>query len=104
MNREVLLNLVKRAIHKVEPHAEIILYGSQAREDAVSESDWDFLILVYGSVSDERIDAIRHQLYEIEWEYGEVICSIVRNRKEWHSSRYQATPFYQNVEREGIVL
>ena len=95
---------MKQAVHAIEPDAEIILYGSRAREDASSESDWDFLILVDGHVPDAWIDAIRHQLYEIEWECGEVLCSIVRNRQEWGSTRYQAMPFHCNVDRQGKVL
>jgi predicted nucleotidyltransferase len=104
MNQEMLLKRVKQAVHEVEPEAEIILYGSRARDEAESESDWDFLILVDGHVNDARIDAIRHQLYEIEWECGEILCSVVRTRQEWDSSRYQAMPFHQNVERDGKLL
>ena len=49
-------------------------------------------------------DEIRHSLYEIEWEYGEVISSIVRNRKDWESEFFQAIPFHQKVTEEGIRL
>lgn len=104
MTQEVLLKRVKQAVLEVEPTAKIILYGSRSREEARAESDWDFLILVDGPVTDERIDTIRHRLYEIEWEYGVVLSAIVRNRQEWYSPQYQAIPFHQNVEREGIVL
>ncbi len=104
MNRTMLLKRIKQAVREVEPGAEIILYGSRSRDDTGSESDWDFLILVDGPVKDERTDAIRHRLYEIEWESGEVLCSVVRDRQEWGSALYQAMPFHQNVKREGIVL
>jgi predicted nucleotidyltransferase len=104
MHQEVLLRQVKHAILEMEPEAEIILYGSRAREDAGSESDWDFLVLVDGPVNDARVDAIRHRLYEIEWACGEVLCSVVRSRQEWDSPRYQALPFRQTVTREGMVL
>ena len=104
MDRTGLLNQITQAIRKGEPNAEIILYGSRSRGDAVSESDWDLLILVDGPLNDERIDRIRHSLYEVEWESGEVISSIVRNRKEWASDLYRAMPFYQRVEQEGIRL
>jgi predicted nucleotidyltransferase len=104
MNREELLKQIRQAVHEVEPNAEIILYGSRSRGDAVTESDWDFLILVDGSLCDDRTDRIRHRLYEVEWESEEVISSIVRNRDEWHSASYQAMPFHQKVEQEGIRL
>jgi predicted nucleotidyltransferase len=104
MNREELLERVKRAVSEMEPDAEIILYGSRAREDSQVQSDWDFLVLLDGPVDDERTDKIRHRLYEIEWQSDEVLCCIVRNRQEWNSPLWKSMPFRQNVECEGIVL
>jgi uncharacterized protein len=104
MNREESLQKIKQAVREMEPNAEIILYGSCSRGDAVSGSDWDLLILVHGPLNDERTDRIRHTLYEIEWEFGEVISSIVRNHEDWDSGIYQAMPFHQRVEQEGIRL
>jgi predicted nucleotidyltransferase len=104
MKREALLEQVKQAVGEIEPDAEIILYGSRAREDSREQSDWDFLVLLDGKVNDERTNKIRHRLYEIEWESGEVLCCIVRNRQEWNSLPWKNMPFRQNVEHEGIVL
>ena len=104
MKRDELIEKIRKAVYEVEPDSEIILYGSRSRGDALSESDWDFLILVDGPLSDERTDRIRHRLYEIEWESGEVISSIVRNREEWNSDFYQAIPFHQRVQQEGFRL
>lgn len=104
MQRAQLLAQIKQAVHEIEPDAEIILYGSRSRGDARPESDWDFLILVNGSVDVERTDRIHHRLYEIEWESDEVISSIVRSRTDWNSGRYRAMPFHQRVQQEGIRL
>jgi predicted nucleotidyltransferase len=104
MERDVLLERVRQAIGEVEPEAQIVLYGSQARGDSTAQSDWDFLILVDGTVSDDRVDRIRHRLYEVEWESGEVLSSIVRNRREWDSLPLSSTPFHRNVELEGVML
>ena len=104
MKREEFIKQIWQAVHEMEPEAEIILYGSRSRGDALSESDWDLLILVDGPISDERTDRIRHRLYEIEWESGEIISSIVRNREDWNSDLYQAMPFYKRVQQEGIRL
>jgi len=104
MNHEELLEQVKRTIHESEPDAEIILYGSRARRDSDEQSDWDFLILLDGHVDDERIDKIRHHIYEIEWACDEVLCSIIISREEWNSPLYKSMPFHRNVELEGIVI
>jgi predicted nucleotidyltransferase len=104
MKREDLLKLVKKTVHEVEPDAQIILYGSRSRTDSESESDWDFLVLIDGTVTDDRIDSIRHRLYEIEWDTGELISSIIRNRGQWNSHPYTSTPFFENVARDGVTL
>lgn len=104
MNREGLLEQVKRAVCEVEPGAEVILYGSRARKDCRAQSDWDFLILVDGTLDDARVDRIRHRLYEIEWDCDQVLSSVVRSKEEWNSPRYKSMPFHQNVAGEGILL
>ncbi len=104
MERQALLRSVKKVIHEIEPSAEVILYGSQARKESTSESDWDFLVLLDGPVDDERTNRIRHLLYEIEWEGDEVLCSVICSREEWNSPHYRAMPFHQNVEQEGIAI
>ena len=104
IDRDRLLELVKQAICEIEADAEIMLFGSRARGDAGSESDWDFLVLLNGVVDDNRIDEIRHRLYEIEWDCGEVLSCIVRNRQEWQTPMYRSTPFHRIVESEGILL
>jgi predicted nucleotidyltransferase len=104
MDRDVLLTRVKQVVAEIEPKAQIVLYGSRARGSSTALSDWDFLILVEGPVGDERVDRIRHRLYEIEWETGQVLCSIVRSRDQWMAPPYRNTPFHRNVELEGIVL
>ncbi len=104
MNRNELIRQIRLAVHEVEPGAEIILYGSRSRGDALLESDWDFLILVDGPLDDKRTDRVRHRLYEVEWETGEVISSIVRDREEWNSDLFQAMPFNQRIRQEGIRL
>ena len=104
MKRNELIEQIRHAVHEVEPEAEIILYGSRSRGDALSESDWDFLVLVDGPIDDERTDRVRHRLYEIEWESGEVISSIVRDREEWNSELYRSMPFHKRVQQEGMRL
>ncbi len=104
MDKEQILEQVKQTILEIEPDAEVIIYGSRTRGQAGPESDWDFLVLVNGNVDLKRTDAVRHRLYNIEWECGEVISCIVRSREEWNSALCKAMPFHENIEREGIVL
>jgi len=100
----VLLTRCRTAIESVEPSAEIILYGSRARGDAEPESDYDFLILTDGEVSLGREDTFRRQLYPLEMETGAVFTVMLVRRADWGSALYGAMPFYQNVEKDGIII
>ncbi len=95
---------IRQAIRAVEPGADIFLYGSRARGDAEPDSDWDLLILVDGLITSARKSAIRHRLYEVEWDSDEVLTSVIFSRQDWNSRLYQAMPFHQNVERDGLAL
>jgi predicted nucleotidyltransferase len=102
--KSLLLDKVKNAVRQIEPSAEIILYGSRARNDFREYSDWDFLVLLDGPVDTARTDRVRHVLFEIELDTDQVISSIIRNRQEWNSPKYSVVPLHRNVEREGILL
>jgi predicted nucleotidyltransferase len=99
-----ILQKVKKAVMQIEPSAEIILYGSRARNDYRDGSDWDFLVLVDGDVNYIRTDKIRHRLHEIEWDTGEVLCAIVRSRSVWDNPQFQIMPLFKNIRLEGIKL
>ena len=104
MEKSNILEKVKNAIARIESSAEIILYGSRARDDYHEGSDWDFLVLLDGNVDYARSDRVRHQLHEIEWDTGEILCAIVRSRDEWANPKYQAMPLFQNIKLEGIRI
>jgi predicted nucleotidyltransferase len=99
-----LLRRIRETVRAVEPTAQVILYGSRARGDAAPDSDWDLLVLLDGPVDLGRKRALSHRLYELEWDTGDVLSLVIRERAQWESSLYRAMPFHWNVTREGIAL
>lgn len=97
-----LMNRIKAVIREIDPKAEALLYGSRARGQAGPESDWDLLILLSISVTEQIKRTIRHRLYEIEWETGQVISCIIHSRDQWNAAPLRETPFRQRVSREAI--
>lgn len=102
--RSHILELIKKSVNKVDPNAILILYGSYARRDYTAESDIDLLILV-DKENITRNDKIKitYPLYDVELETGIVISPKVYSKKFWQQE-HKVTPFYENVNREGIVL
>ncbi len=78
MRRTEVVNQISKAIRKVDPTATAILYGSEARGDARSDSDIDVLILLDGDkMSLKREMEVTGPLNEIEWQTGGYIQETV---------------------------
>jgi predicted nucleotidyltransferase len=102
-NNSIVLSKIRTLVKEIDPSADVILYGSRARGEENSDSDWDLLILV-DSPSDLDYERIfRHKLYDIELELGEAFSVTVHNKNEW-KSKYWMTPLFQNITREGIRI
>lgn len=84
---------------------KVVLYGSYARGDNRENSDVDVMVLT--SFTERQIEAKETELFDLAFEYqmdyGIDISVVVKNEnhfKYWLG----ALPFYDNVNREGIVL
>ncbi|MBR1433792.1 MAG: nucleotidyltransferase domain-containing protein [Bacteroidales bacterium] len=76
MSQKDIIQGMKELASAVLPSgAEALLFGSRARGDARPDSDWDILILINGDI------------YSFS---------------DW--DRRSNTPFYKNVQSEGISL
>ncbi|MBI5472043.1 MAG: nucleotidyltransferase domain-containing protein [Ignavibacteriae bacterium] len=95
---------IRNAVRQVESSARILLYGSRARGDARDDSDWDILILLDGRVDGARAQRVRRAVYEVEWETGEVLSTIVRSNDDWESALSRSTPLYKNVAKDAISV
>lgn len=98
-----ILQKIKEKVKSIDQEAQIVLFGSQARNEETADSDWDILILLPYVVDRVFERSFRHALIEIELEYGIAISTFVYSEKTWHT-RHQVTPFYKSVEQEGILL
>ena len=101
--REYILNVIKKELHKVAPNAKAILFGSRARGDYNFDSDWDILILIDKAKLDPAdYDRISYPLYELGWKFDEKISPKLYTINDWLKRSF--TPFYKNVEEEGVLL
>ncbi|MBO7570691.1 MAG: nucleotidyltransferase domain-containing protein [Bacteroidales bacterium] len=104
IEKDDILNSIQALGTKVLPDgAKLILFGSRARGDARDESDWDLLILLNEKdVSGDVFGTFAYPFVELGWEYGTYFSPKIYTYSEW--AKRKGTPFYNNVNREGVVL
>ena len=84
---------------------KIILYGSYARGDNTVESDIDILVLL--DCSKEKLKEYREFFLGESSKIGlenDVMVSVLLREKMDYVEKVIWYSFYQNIEREGLVL
>lgn len=84
---------------------KIILYGSYARGDYSENSDIDIMVLT--TLTDSEIERVESKIYDLAFDflmdYGVDISVVIKNENQFNYW-LGALPFYNNVQREGMVL
>ena len=81
---------------------DVVLFGSQARGDAVAGSDIDVLIVLQGKVSQfEEVARTSEFTAALCLSYDVLISRIFISEEEYLHSQM---PFMRNVRREGVSV
>lgn len=103
-NQQKVLQRCKEIILEVVPNAQLILYGSRARGEAMEDSDYDLLVIIDGPINWQLERIIGDKIYELELETDNVLSLQIISSETWNSRSYKSLPFHQNVIRDGISI
>jgi predicted nucleotidyltransferase len=103
LTSSTILEKIKAKVKSLDPLAEVMLFGSRARGDARTDSDWDILILTEQVATLQIEQDFRHELFELELDLGLSLSVFVYSKGDWHLN-HRFTPLYHNIKAEGILL
>ena len=80
----------------------LVLFGSQARGDAMSDSDIDILVVLREKqLRDSKREAVIDFIADICLEFGVLVSCIYVSKVQFDDEK---SPLLINIRREGIVL
>ena len=104
MHAQMYEELVRGLLAVVrEQTVQSVLYGSTARGTAGPDSDIDIALFLNRRLTPSQQDQLSEQIAALNLKYDTVFSVIDIDQQTYLKWRH-AAPFYQNVDREGIIL
>ena len=101
---QVIFNEIQALKRQLLPTEKMFLFGSQARGDALEDSDWDLLILLKKSAGfKEDFDMYGYPFIECGMNNNEDVNVHLYTVDEWETYKDRSLLYY-NVNKEGIEL
>lgn len=98
--RQKMKELRKSIFPKKE--GEVWLYGSRARGDHQSDSDWDLLVLTEESDSYDNFKKYAFPFIQLGITFGQDVIPLIYSKREWEENTN--TLFYKNVLADRISI
>jgi len=100
---DLLLSKLKEAVRAIDADSRVYLFGSRARGDSHSDSDWDFLVVSSKENKRDFEDELLYPVYDLMLEYDELIQIIVFEKEKWENGA-SPSPIYDTIRNEGVEL
>lgn len=79
--------------------AEVVLFGSRARGDAMPDSDWDVAVFLTGQAGYEELSALADAAYDLIVETGQFIQPLALPVESGGESL-----LLRNIRRDGVPV
>ena len=104
MEHQMLNELVQGILYALPDRVtRIVLYGSVARGTNTPDSDIDIAVFLSDRLDRNSEDRLSDVVVDMNLKYDKVF-SVIDIEDAIYKKWCHVTPFYRNVEREGVVL
>jgi len=95
---------IKRTARVYIPGAEVLLFGSRARKDECTDSDYDILIITSKEFSSEQKTHLRTKIRKNLLKEGIRSDILVQNKIEIEKKRRLPGHIIRNILKEAVIL
>jgi predicted nucleotidyltransferase len=99
-----IIEIIKKTAHQYLPDAEVLLFGSHARENASSESDYDILLIINSDLLPKEKLPIRTNIRKSLLAIGIRSDILIQSKSEVEKKKKLPGHIVRKIMREAILL
>jgi predicted nucleotidyltransferase len=103
-NNDQIIEVIKKTAHEYLPEAEVLLFGSHARNEASSESDYDILIITKTELSPKEKLPLRTKIRKSLLLIGIRSDILIQSSLEVDKKKKLPGHILRKILREAILL
>jgi predicted nucleotidyltransferase len=103
-NNDQIVKVIKKTAHEYLPEAEVLLFGSHARNEASSESDYDILIITKTELSPKEKLPLRTKIRKSLLLIGIRSDILIQSSLEVDKKKKLPGHILRKILREAILL
>ena len=103
-NNSNALSIVREIVNKIIPNSKILLFGSRARRDNSSDSDYDFLIITKETIDIQKKMTLTSLMRKELAQFKIPADILIQSDEEVNSKKEITGHILKQVLREGVAL
>jgi len=103
-NNNHIIEIIKNTAHEYLPDAEVLLFGSHARNEASTESDYDILLITKTKLSPKEKLPIRTKIRKSLLLIGIRSDILIQSKSEVDKKKKLPGHIVRKILREAILL
>jgi predicted nucleotidyltransferase len=103
-NKDQILEVIKNTAHEYLPDAEVLLFGSHVRNEALSESDYDILLITKTNLSPKEKLLLRTKIRKSLLLIGIRSDILIQSKSEVEKKKKLPGHIVRKILREAILL
>lgn len=103
-NNSQIIEIIKRTAHDFLPDAEVLLFGSRARNEDSSDSDYDILLITNRNLSPKEKLPIRTEIRKSLLLIGIRSDILIQSKLEVDKKKKLPGHIVRKILREAILL
>jgi predicted nucleotidyltransferase len=103
-NNSNTYSIIKETAKRIIPNSRVLLFGSRARRDNSSDSDYDFLVVTKDTIDIRQKRALKSLMRKELAKYKIPADILIQSESELNSKKQITGHILRQVAREGVAL